>query len=212
MKKATMICGYPGDQTQVRVRGDLIAVDYGVQFALENKLPIKYAIGDFDTLPPQSYQQLNKSATKVQKLAKAKDQTDTEAALELLLQQYQEVHIYHAFGGRLDHTIANLKCFAKYQAKGLNIYLHGTNYCGRYYLPGCYQLYATDYVLPYYSFFAFSDINNWSLQGMKYNVQQRRLNCFETYAISNEIVAEYAQLSFDQGVLLFLNTKDQDIC
>lgn len=68
--------------------------------------------GDFDSLQNrQTLENLN-----IQILPERKDVTDTHAAIDYLLSKgYDEIEIYGATGGRLDHFFAVMCLLEKYQ-------------------------------------------------------------------------------------------------
>lgn len=47
-----------------------------------------------------------------------------------------------------------------------------------------------------------------TLKGMKYPLRDYTLECYSSLGISNEIVEDMAEISFTDGVLLVLETKD----
>lgn len=208
-KVATLVVGYPGDELEVIPRGDIIGVDYGAYIALKQGLDVKYAIGDFDTVGKEAKAIVKMLAKNVISLSQIKDETDTYQAFMLALKEgYQILHIYHSLGGRIDHTIANLKNFTLFSLKGIKLYLYGENYKGEIFLPGEYELNKKNYFLPYSSFFALENIDDLTIQEAKYSIEKKELKILDTYAISNEFLASKMKISFTNGVLLYLNTRD----
>ena len=82
---------------------EYIGVDHGVEELLKQGITPKFAIGDFDPYKiEQTLENLN-----IQILPERKDVTDTHAAIDYLLSKsYDEIEIYGATGGRLDHFFA----------------------------------------------------------------------------------------------------------
>lgn len=100
----------------------IVAVDYGYRYAQEQGIKPDLIIGDFDSYDADM--PLLKEATrngmeqnlpaadlpKIITLPKAKDDSDTLAALRYCLQLgYRNFRLYCALGGRLDHLFANLQ-------------------------------------------------------------------------------------------------------
>ena len=209
--EATIVLGLKSDQTPIKVRGLLVGVDYGAWHCLQQGLIPDMAVGDFDTVDGEELRQIERQVPVVRKLPVHKDQTDTEVTLEMLIAQgYQKIHIYFPFGGRIDHTIANLKLLTKFVQKDthLSLYIYGQNYVGRFLNAGHYQLATSNYPHKYWSFFALSPVVNLSLQGFAYNVDHVDIQVDDTYTISNEACAGQVQVAFQKGHLLFLNTCD----
>lgn len=77
-------------------------------------------LGDFDSLG-QVPEGLPKT-TEVLTYPKHKDESDMELALMLARERgFDEVAVYGALGGRLDHTLANLQLLASFSEKGLRV-------------------------------------------------------------------------------------------
>lgn len=78
------------------------------------------AMGDFDSLGyvPQDAG----AAMEVLEYPTHKDESDMELALRLAQERgFDEVEVYGAIGGRLDHTLANLQLLASFSEAGLHV-------------------------------------------------------------------------------------------
>ena len=77
-------------------------------------------MGDFDSLGyvPQNLPE----TVEVFEYPTHKDESDMELALRLAQERgFEEVEVYGAIGGRLDHTIANLQLLALFSERGLRV-------------------------------------------------------------------------------------------
>jgi len=94
--------------------GDLIVgADGGAAQALAWGLVPHVVIGDMDSLPEQARAGLASGGCEFIVHPRAKDETDLELALSYVVERgFQEVIIFGALGGRLDHTLANLLLLA----------------------------------------------------------------------------------------------------
>lgn len=82
----------------------ILCADSGLRLAERLSLCPDLLLGDFDSLGavPEN--------VPVQRLPVEKDDTDTLAAARIALQKgFRDISIFGAFGGRLDHTLANLQ-------------------------------------------------------------------------------------------------------
>ena len=70
-----------------------VGVDRGAILALENKIPLTYAIGDFDSINDLEYNKLRQQVKTIINLPKMKDDTDTEAAIKHF-NDGKEIEIY----------------------------------------------------------------------------------------------------------------------
>ncbi|MBN1135273.1 MAG: thiamine diphosphokinase [Anaerolineae bacterium] len=94
--------------------GDLIVgADGGSAQALAWGLAPHVIIGDMDSLPGEARASLTAGGCEFIVHPSAKDETDLELALSYVVERgFQEVIIFGALGGRLDHMLANVLLLA----------------------------------------------------------------------------------------------------
>lgn len=98
----------------------VVAVDGGYASAASVGCVPDIAMGDFDSLGyvPQGLPE----SIEVIEYPVCKDESDMELALRLAQDRgFDEVEVYGAIGGRLDHTLANLQLFALFSERGLRV-------------------------------------------------------------------------------------------
>ena len=119
---------------------EYIGVDHGVEELLKQGITPKFAIGDFDSLQNrQTLKNLN-----IQILPERKDVTDTHAAIEYAISKgYDEIEIYGATGGRLDHFFAVMCLLEKYQ--DVSIKVIDQQNCIQLLKPGIHHIENKDY-------------------------------------------------------------------
>jgi thiamine pyrophosphokinase len=96
-------------------RADLLtAVDGGAEALRKLGLVPALLVGDMDSVTPRTRAVLESQGVETVLLATAKDETDTEAALRLLVDRcVDDITVYGALGGpRLDHLVGNLLLLA----------------------------------------------------------------------------------------------------
>jgi thiamine pyrophosphokinase len=88
----------------------LVAVDGGAEALSRVGLTPALLVGDLDSITVRTRETLEARGVEVVMLSTAKDETDTEAALRLLIARgADDLVIYGALGGpRLDHLVGNL--------------------------------------------------------------------------------------------------------
>lgn len=92
----------------------LIGADGGTRHILALGLQPQLVVGDLDSLPAATVQELTARGVAVERHPMDKDQTDLELAIECALRQpVTEVVLAGALGGRLDQTLANLLILAQ---------------------------------------------------------------------------------------------------
>ena len=92
----------------------VIAADSGARYALDAGRHVDLAVGDFDSVDPQTMAALERAGTLIERHPAAKDQTDLALALDLAVRQADggQVVVVGGGGGRLDHALANLLLLA----------------------------------------------------------------------------------------------------
>lgn len=85
---------------------DWIGIDMGYQLIVKEGKSCLFAIGDFD-----SGQLEEPLPFPIERHPVAKDETDSELAIMKAKEMgYKTIILWGALGGRLDHTLANLRC------------------------------------------------------------------------------------------------------
>jgi thiamine pyrophosphokinase len=101
----------------------VIAADGGALAALERGFVPAFVVGDGDSLPLATLTDLQRRGSRIVPAQVEKDETDTELAIELALQQgATRITVLGALGGeRFDHTIANLLLLTSYPGTQIEI-------------------------------------------------------------------------------------------
>ena len=178
---------------------DYIGVDHGVEELLKQGITPKFAIGDFDSLQNrQTLENLN-----IQILPERKDVTDTHAAIDYLLSKgYDEIEIYGATGGRLDHFFAVMCLLEKYQDVKLKV-IDQQN-CIQLLKPGVHQIENKGYY--YFSLFALNE-SILSIKQAEYTLDHYLLKRDDPLCVSNEVKGEYAIIE-NSGNILLIQSRD----
>lgn len=134
-----------------------------------------------------------------------KDDTDTALAVQYAAERgCTEFHIYGVFGGaRPEHSIANLQTLHGMALQGLNGVLHHGNTTVR--------VQSGRAVYPKFkgmlSVFALTEVcTGVTLHGVKYPLESVELRSSYPLGVSNEITADFAEVSVDTGLLLIVQT------
>ncbi len=202
MKHCVIIAG--GDlHGEVNVPEDalLICADCGYRHAEKLGLHPDVLMGDFD-----SYTAALPEHCEILRHPAEKDETDTMLAVWYGRDRgCTEFHIYGAFGGaRLDHSIANLQMLHHMAEQGLHgiLYDGGTAVTVQTAGTVCYPR-----TKGYLSLFSLTDeCTGLTVTGVKYPLEQGRLTNAFPLGVSNEILAENAEITLESGVLLIVQT------
>ncbi len=171
-------------------------------------------IGDYDSSARPDPEAVKAAGEDMILLPKVKDMTDSEAAIDLAASRGAErILVLGGLGGRFDHAMGNVGMLAKYCGKSaFSAFLDGQNLV--YMLaPGTYELprtlLETDYT--YLGLIAYAGpVRSLSIRGCKYTLDRHDLTPDTTLGVSNEILGEKATISFEDGKLLVIHTRDID--
>ena len=172
-----------------------IAADSGYLLMEELRILPNLVIGDFDSSPEPELSC---------KLVFPVDKDDTDLMLavkEGLSRGCSRFVIFGATGGRLDHTIAAVQSLAYILDHGASGVIVSDNERIELFDPGHYRLFGCSGFTV--SFFAYSEkVTGLDLLGVKYSCKGIELSSGFPLGVSNYIVDEYADVSFEKGRLL----------
>ncbi|WP_273125633.1 thiamine diphosphokinase [Metabacillus sp. HB246100] len=214
MKKIALVAGGPREnlvhlQEYQSEHIIWVGIDKGVNYINDEGLPLSYAFGDFDSISDRDKRELIDQLNTVKVYPQEKDKTDTELALEWALQQdVEEVYLFGATGGRMDHTLGNIQLLHKSidYKKTLQI-IDKQNHI-TIYKPGTYTI-MNDPDRKYISFLPLSmEVKGITLENFKYPLKNCHIHLSSTLCISNELIFEVGTFSFKEGILLMIRSRD----
>lgn len=181
----------------------VIAADGGYLYTQKFKIVADIVLGDFDSLskPP-------KEDIKTIILPREKDDTDMLAAIREGWQRgFRTFHLYGGTGGRLDHTMANIQCIAYLAYHGGRGYLFDRNFT-------ITAIHNDSIVFPaslkgMVSVFSHSGMaTGVSIKGLKYTLDNGKLDNTYPIGISNEFVGVVSSISVENGTLVIMYSND----
>ena len=182
----------------------LIAADRGYMYLEEMGLKPDIIVGDFDSYGKKP----EAEGVEIVTLPKEKDETDMQAAVNIGEKRgYWNFHIYGGGGGRPDHTMANIQLIT-YLAENRKFgYIHHSNTIMTV-IRNC-QFNLPKNNRGYVSVFSLSEISEGvSIRGLKYELEDERLNNAFPLGVSNEFEGRAAYIDVREGTLLVMWTKD----
>lgn len=201
MRGVVLISGLAQD-VYYKAGYDVIGVDHGALICAQQGIRMKAAIGDFDSVTKEEYQQIQTMTDRIERLPAHKNETDTEEAVQYALAHgYDDILIYGALGGRLDHELANLYLLMH---RDYPITLLNEHNRIQLLKPGTYQI-QKEYT--YLSFLALED-SQISETGVAYPLTKRNLTPSDIFGVSNEIIAAYATITVHKGRVLMIEASD----
>ncbi|MGT2846485.1 thiamine diphosphokinase [Streptococcus massiliensis] len=187
-----------------------VGVDAGALAILQEDLPLDYAVGDFDSVSGQEWQRIKEEAQVLVTAQPEKDDTDMELALLTIFERFPEaeVSVYGAFGGRLDHTLANI--FLPSNDK-LAPFMQQLTLLDEQnivtYLPAGRHQVSPQKGMAYVAFLPVQD-QFLSITGAKYPLDEKNYFFKKVYA-SNEFIDEPLFVKFHEGYLVIIYSKDR---
>ncbi len=190
----------------------VVGVDGGVSHLEALGIMPTHILGDFDSIISFESLKLQYPDSKWIEYPPEKDFTDSELALEILSQLDCEfILIVGAFGGRLDHMIGTVFLLNRYTTDTNRIIMIDTrNQMELLTGPLTYAINPDELNFKYVSFIPITQkAEGITLKGFKYPLNEATIKMGETIGISNEIIEEKAQITFINGKLLMIFSKDQ---
>ena len=163
------------------------------------KYQVDIAFGDFDSLT------VPVNAKKVYRYKKEKDETDLELAVEQIIKMddIDEIIIYNATGGRLDHFLCNLKLLERYV--DYNIAIIDEQNKISCLTTGIYNIAKSDY--QYFSLIPCVG-SNVTIKNALYEITNKDVLRTDTYTVSNEFIDGEVFITVNQGMLYLIESND----
>jgi len=181
----------------------LICADGGYDAAMAHGLKPDLVVGDFDSMPASHV-----SGVPVLRLPVHKDDTDMVVCLaEGRRRGYTSFLLAGCMGGRFDHTMSNLQCLYDCALRGEEAWMCDAQNRVTILLPGRHRLSGISGRK--LSLLAFTpEVKGVCLKGTLWPLEQATLTNRYPLGCSNEIIAAEADLSFQSGALMVIDSED----
>lgn len=188
----------------------IIGVDGGLDFCKKNGVILDYVMGDFDSVSPCALSFFKEKKVPIFTFPSQKDDTDTELAIKKACElKAKEIMILGGTGSRLDHVLGNLQVLYRTVKKGISCYM--IDACNKItiLLPGETKVEKKVQHGKYTSFLPFSQqVTDLSLLGFAYPLKDYKMTKDTSLGVSNEIIEACATVSFKDGALIMIQSKD----
>lgn len=177
----------------------VICADRGVVYAKQLGIKPDLIVGDFDSLG-----HIPDEDCEIMTFKPEKDDTDLMIAVRQALSRGKEnIRIYAAVGGRLDHTFAAVQTLSFVLDNAGRAELVSDTELVFLLDPGSYFFERREgFSL---SLFSYTDsVEGLSISGAKYTLENSRISSSFPIGISNEINTDKAEISFKKGRLLVI--------
>ena len=185
----------------------IICADGGMEHLMKiNKLP-NVILGDLDSISKLTLEYIVNKNIPIEKYSSIKDSTDTELAMEYLIDRgYDEIVLMGVTGTRQDHTMASILLLDTLYNRGIKAKIVDDNNI----------IYLTDNYLEierleghYTSIIPISNTGIIvSLKGFFYNLDNKLIPFGSTLGISNKIVEDIGIVKIHKGKALIFISKD----
>ena len=187
-----------------------IGVDRGSLYLIDREIDPDFAVGDFDSVTQDEFQRIQEKAGAIIQAQPEKDDTDLELAVAATFERYPDanVTIFAAFGGRMDHTLANvfLPSNPKIAPYMERLALQDEQNLLTYRPAGKHLIDLIE-GMTYVAFMPTQDIAL-TIEGAKYPLNEKNFFFKKVYA-SNEFIGKPISLSFDSGYVVIMYSKDR---
>jgi thiamine pyrophosphokinase len=193
-------------------RADLvIAADSGAATALKYGYTPGIVVGDFDSLDAALLEELSERGSQVWRVEVEKDETDTELAVQVAIEQgATSITLLGAIGGvRFDHTMANILLLAGFEGLAIRM-VDGPMACWLVRGPGSSTIDGSlgDLVslLP-----LTSDASGVRTEGLYYPLRGETLYFGKPRGVSNVLIEEHAEVFVQGGMLLVIHSDAREL-
>lgn len=196
-KICSIICGAPdGSIDRLLVKGLVICADKGLDHALAAGITPDIVVGDFDSSAAEVPAELE-----CIRVSPIKDDTDAILAADTAIERgCTELRFFCAIGGRFDHTFANVQMLEYLHNKGVQAQLFGGSERIRLLHSG--ETAVLERFSGFASVFALTESAVVSERGMKYPLEQYRIERSFPLGVSNEVTEEHGSIEVHEGTVI----------
>lgn len=188
----------------------IIAADSGMDFLYRNHLTPDVIVGDFDSGNADALDFFRENVRiEFCQLNSEKDDTDTEHAIrDAITRGMKKLTILGGTGNRIDHVLGNLQILGIGLQNDVEIELMDAHNRIRM-IDKSIRIRKKEQFGDYVSLIPYSqEVEKVTLTGFKYNLEEYTMGGFCTLGISNEIVGEVAEIKFENGIMLVIESRD----
>lgn len=191
----------------------IIACDKGYDACERMGIKPDILIGDFDSASDGVSKRAKDAGAQVIELNPVKDDTDTEAALDLAIERTTEeddIFLFGATGTRIDHVLGNVSLLGKAHRAGRVVSMLDPHNSIQMIGPGETYIIEEDYKFgKYISVFPYmGPVKGLNMTGFKYPVTDGFIEGFSTLTVSNELVEDEGTITIEEGLLIVIESAD----
>lgn len=188
-----------------------IAVDRGLEFFYRQKIRPDYIVGDFDSIAPQIIAWYKEQTEiPIREFDPVKDASDTEIAVRHAVEHgCGSIQILGGTGTRLDHVMANIQVLSIPARAGIPAeIIDGYNRIRI--VEKEVRLKKSETYGEYFSLFPLGgEIRHLYIRGAKYPLTDHTLVPYDSLCVSNQIAGEEAVITFGEGMVILMETREK---
>lgn len=192
---------------QIHLHDYILCADGGIKYLYDMNIKVDAIIGDLDSVDNRFPEYIKKNNIPIIKFPVEKDETDTELAIEHLINQgCKEITLIGALGTRMDHSLANislLKKIASYKVRGKIIDENNTIILSKKYQTIRRKENYYISIIP-----ITQEGVRVSLKGFYYPLEDNLIDFGSTLGISNKIVQDKGEILVKEGQALIIESRD----
>ena len=189
----------------------VIAADSGAATALQYGCIPHIVVGDFDSLDASLLEDLSKQGSEIRRAAVEKDETDTELAVQVAIDEgATRITLAGALGGaRFDHAMANILLLAGFEDIPITL-VDGPSTC--WIVRGPDSSAIDGQVGDLVSLLPLTgDARGIRTRGLYYTLNGETLSFGKPRGVSNVLTEEHAEVSLESGKLLVIYTSVEEL-
>ena len=184
----------------------IIAADGGARHALELCVIPSTIVGDFDSLSDAEVRAFSDQGVHILRFPTVKDETDLELALiHAVRAGYRPIIIIGANGGRLDQVLGNISLLSDPEFDDSDVRIDD-GVTEAFFITAKSSIYGkagdTVSLIPWGN-----PVEGVSTEGLVYPLNKETLLPYRTRSISNQMLAEIAEVSLEHGLLLCVHIR-----
>ena len=198
---------------QIKTADVIIAADRGLEALQGLGIRPHFIIGDFDSASEEAKATLASyeadEAVTLVRLQPEKDDTDTEAALQLAFAHSTgDITILGGTGTRLDHVLGNISILGQGLEHGRNVYLVDAHNRIRM-IDSDVTITRAEQYGKFISLFPFGGpVTGVTLEGFKYPLTDATLEGCNSLGVSNELNSDRGRIAVKSGKIILMETLD----
>lgn len=185
----------------------ILCADGGCNYCIGADILPDLVVGDLDSISPKTLDIIHRKEVPIEKFPERKNATDTELALDILIDNgIEDITLVGVLGSRMDHTMANILLLIKLHEKGCKGKIMDEN--------NTIYLVDKELVLSKREGFYVSIIPltqkgiNISLKGFEYGLKRDTINFGSTLGVSNKVSHDKAHVLVHEGLCLVCLSRD----